>query len=123
MIVRLALGIGLVAVGVVVGVLGAFVQAARFMVGDVSVPWGTVLVLVALLVLVRGAVEAAESRWGGWALFTGWLAATLVFASEMPSGSLVVSSGTRQLVYLMVGVVAAAAAATVPPYARMRRAH
>ena len=107
-------------VGLVVGVIGAFLQAARLLIAGWTLPWGLVVSLVALLVLIRGAVEIAQSRWAGWLLFAGWLAATLAFAAQLPSGALVISAGDRQLAYLIGGVVLGAAAATVPSVSRLR---
>lgn len=112
---RILAAVGMVLVGVVFGALAAFLQALRWFVWGVSVPWGTVLMLLALVVLVRGAVEGMHSRWAGWALYGGWLLATVVFAAETPSGDLVLSGGTRQVVYLFGGVILGAAAATVRP--------
>ena len=115
------LSIGALLVGLLVGTVGAFLQAARSLVLGVPIPWGTALVLIALIVLVRGAVEVAGNRWAGWSLFAGWLTATVVFASQMPWGALVISGGSRQMAYLVVGVILGAAAATVPPLSTLRR--
>ena len=119
--VRGFLAVAALAVGLLVGTLGAFLQASRMFVAGFAVPWGTVLVLLCLVVLVRGAVELADSRWAGWSLFAGWLAATVLFASPMPWGALVISAGGRQMAYLFGGVVLGAAAATVPSWASLRR--
>jgi len=119
-VLRGAVVAGALAVGVVVGVVGAFVQAQRALVGPVSVPWGLVLTWLVLLVLVRGAAWAAGSRWGSWALVVGWLAATVALTAESPSGDIAISGGTRQLVYLLGGVVLASAAATLPLPRRSR---
>jgi len=108
-------------IGLLVGTLGAFLQASRSMVAGVAIPWGTVLVLIALVVLIRGAIEVADSRWAGWALFAGWLGATVLFASPMPWGALVISAGNRQMAYLIGGVILGAMAATIPSLARLRR--
>ncbi len=110
------------AVGLLVGVIGAFLQAVRTVVAGVTIPWGTALMLIVLLLIVRGAVEVAGSRWAGWAAFAGWIVATVVFASEMPWGALVISAGGRQMTYLLGGVILASAAATVPPLDRLRQA-
>lgn len=110
------------AIGLLVGVIGAFLQAARTVVAGITIPWGTALMLVVLLLVVRGAVEAARSRWAGWAAFAGWIVATVVFALEMPWGALVISAGGRQMAYLLGGVILASAAATVPPLDRLRQA-
>ncbi len=105
-------------VGLLVGLIGAFVQAERFIVsvpwGLLVVPWGMVLVIVVLVIAIRGATWLVMSRWGGMVLFLGWLLATIVMAGESPSGDLALSGGGRQWVYLLGGVVLAAAASTFP---------
>ncbi len=106
-------GLGLL-VGAVIGLLGAFVQAQRLTLGDVTVPWGFVLVWVVLIVAVRAAAWAIGSRWGAWAVAVGWLGMTVAMSAESPSGDLAISGGTRQLVYLLGGVVLVSAAATIP---------
>lgn len=90
--------------------------------GGFTLPWGLVVALVALLVLVRAGIELTRSRWGGWIVLLAWIAATVAFAAELPSGDLVISAGGRQMVYLLGGVIIGAAAATVPPMERLRRA-
>lgn len=113
--------LGCVIAGLIIGVAGAFLQGARLIVGGVMIPWGLVLALVALLVLVRAGIEVTRSRWGGWIVLLVWIAATVAFAAELPSGDLVISAGGRQMVYLFGGVIIGAAAATVPPVDRLRR--
>ena len=108
--------------GLAIGIAGAFLQGARFLVGGFTLPWGLVVALVALLVLVRAGIELTRSRGGGWIVLLAWIAATVAFAAELPSGDLVISAGGRQMVYLLGGVIIGAAAATVPPMERLRRA-
>jgi hypothetical protein len=114
--------VGCVLAGAVIGISGAFLQGARAIVGGVALPWGLVVALVALLVLVRAGVEVTRSRWGGWLVLLTWIALTVAFAAELPSGDLVISAGGRQMAYLLGGVIVGAAAATVPPIDRLRRA-
>lgn len=113
--------LGCLVAGLVIGIAGAFLQGARLIVGGVMIPWGLVLALLALLVLVRAGIEVTRSRWGGWIVLLVWIAATVAFAAELPSGDLVISAGGRQMVYLFGGVIIGAAAATVPPVDRLRR--
>ena len=113
--------LGCLMAGLVIGIAGAFLQGARFLVGGATVPWGLVLALVALLVLVRAGIEVTRSRWGGWIVLLAWIATTVAFAAELPSGDLVISAGGRQMAYLLGGVIVGAAAATVPPVDRLRR--
>ena len=108
--------------GLAIGIAGAFLQGSRLLVGGVTLPWGLVVALIALLVLVRAGVELTGSRWGGWIVLLTWIAVTIAFAAELPSGDLVISAGGRQMAYLLGGVIVGAAAATVPPVERLRRA-
>jgi hypothetical protein len=114
--------IGLSVVGLAVGIVGSFVQATRAIVplpsGQVVVPWGMILVLVTVVLVIRGAAWLIGSRAGGWAVFAGWLVATVVMAAESPSGDLAISGGGRQMTYLLGGVILGAAAATFPVLGR-----
>ena len=115
--------IGLFA-GLLVGLLGAFVQAMRYIWdspwGYVVIPWGALLALLVLVLTIRGAAWLAMSRWSGWAAFLGWLAMTIWLSSESPGGSVALSGGGRQLFYLIGGVVIATATATIPVPLRRR---
>lgn len=113
--------VGCLLAGLLIGVAGGFLQGARFLVGAATVPWGLVVALVALLVLVRAGIEVTRSRWGGWIVLLAWIGTTVALAAELPSGDLVISAGGRQMAYLLGGVIVGAAAATVPPVDRLRR--
>lgn len=105
-------------IGFVLGVLGGFVQAARAVIdtpwSTLTLPWGTVLVLVVLVLAIRGGAWWVRSRLGGWLLFAGWITATVLLALETPSGDTAISAGGRQWAYLLIGVVVGAACATFP---------
>jgi hypothetical protein len=107
------------AIGVVIGLSGAFVQAHRFVLlvdgRYVTLPWGVVVVVVVLLLLIRTVGKLTGRRAAPWLLLAGWLATTLYLATESSSGDLAVSSGPRQWGYLFVGVVFGSALATFPP--------
>jgi len=117
--------LGLVVLGLAIGTVGAFVQAARWIVdtpwGIWSIPWGVVLVLITLLVGIRAGTWALRSRWGSWAVLLGWLAATIALSAESPSGDVALSGGSRQMTYLLGGVILGSAAATFPLPAAARR--
>ena len=110
--------LGIFCVGLLVGLIGAFVQADRVIIsapwGLLVVPWGLVFVILVLVIVVRGATWLIESRWGGSVLLLGWGAATIVMAGESPSGDVALSGGGRQWVYLLGGVLLGAAAAIFP---------
>lgn len=106
--------------GLLLGIVGAFLQGARFLIGGVTVPWGLVVAIAALIIVIRAGIELTTSRWGGWLVLLAWIAVTVAFAAELPSGDLVISAGNRQMAYLLGGVIAGAAAATVPAWDRLR---
>jgi hypothetical protein len=108
------------AIGLLVGLAGAFVQASRLIIGTVAIPWGAAFALIVLLLAIRGGVWGFGSRLGGWLVFAGWLLMTVGLATETPSGDLAISAGGRQWVYVLAGVVLGAGAATTPPV-RARR--
>jgi hypothetical protein len=105
-------------VGVAVGLVGAFVQAARWVTawpwGQLVIPWGMALMLLLLLLLIRGGAWLVRTRFGGWAVLAGWLAGTVVMSTESPAGDLALAGGTRQWVYLLGGVVLGSVVATFP---------
>jgi hypothetical protein len=107
--------------GLLLGVIGAFLQGARLIVAGVTLPWGLVVAVVALVIVIRAGIDVTSSRWAGWCVLLAWIAATVAFAAELPSGDLVISAGGRQMAYLLGGVVVGAAAATVPSVDRLRR--
>ena len=101
-------------VGVLLGAVLAFWQAARLTIGPITIPWGLIAAVGVLIVVIRISVRALGSRWAGAAVLAGWLLATMALATRTPwAGDLIISSGTRQLVYLMAGVVAGSAAASL----------
>lgn len=115
--------VGLLA-GLLVGALGAYVQAMRYLWdspwGSVVIPWGTLLSLLVLVLTVRGAAWLAMTRWSGSLAFLGWLAITVYLSSESPGGSVALSGGGRQMFYLIGGVIIATATATIPVPLRRR---
>jgi len=115
---RSLLLVGFVIMGSTIGIAGAFIQAHRsiFSISEfvIVLPWGTALLLVALVTVTRLATLATGTRWAAWLFFTGWLASTVFLAADSPSGDLAISSGARQVVYLFGGIVLGASAATLP---------
>ncbi|MSO27288.1 MAG: hypothetical protein EXQ60_04390 [Candidatus Nanopelagicales bacterium] len=115
---RVLLLAALFVIGLVTGLLGAFVQANRWVTawpwGQLVVPWGVALVLLLLLILIRGGAWLVHSRFGAWTLLAGWLVGTMVMSTQSPSGDLALSGGTRQWIYLLGGIVLGSAVATFP---------
>lgn len=102
------------AVGLFFGFVGAMLQTYVVLVGSTSVPVGALLVLVALVPVARACAWWVGSRWGASAFAVGWLASTLLLATTSGNGDLVITDGTRQLVYLVVGAMVLAAACGFP---------
>mgnify|MGYP006278122745 CR=1 FL=1 len=107
--------------GLLVGVVGAFVQAERLVLERLAsapaIPWGAVLMVLALVVIVRGATWAMGTRWGGWLALAGWITASILLGGDSPSGDLAMvgpSENIRPIAYLLAGVVIGSAAATLP---------
>lgn len=122
------IGVALLAVlaGVLVGSIGAFVQATRdvWQIGTtvIAVPWGLVVMLILVVCTVRGSALLLGTRGGGWAALAGWLGATVLFAVDSPSGDVAISAGGRQVLYVIGGTILGAATSTFPVGPRLRRA-
>ncbi|HSN07131.1 MAG TPA: DUF6113 family protein [Candidatus Angelobacter sp.] len=92
--------VALVLGGVVLGLVGAVFAAARTTVRGTTVPWGLVLVLLALLTCVRGAAWLLGSRRGAALVGLGWVLPTLAFATANPGGDVLLPDELRTYVYL-----------------------
>jgi hypothetical protein len=106
------LAVGLV--GLLLGFAGAAGQWWTVEVAGVDLPVGAVLGLVTAALVVRAAAWWVGSRAGAIAGSVGWLAATLALGTTSPSGDLILSSGTRQVAYLVVGSMVLAACCGFP---------
>ena len=100
--------------GLFLGMVGALVQSYVVYVGDTALPIGMVLVLLALLPIARACAWWTGSRWGATAFTAGWLSATLVMSTTTSGGDLVLTSGTRQMAYLVLGTMLLSAASGYP---------
>lgn len=116
MIARILGFVGVLAIGLVIGVVGGFVQSMRWVtpLAGLALPWGAVLATATALLAVRAAVWLLRRRSAGWVTLTGWVVGTLVVATRSPSGDLALSAGTRQWAYVLAVVVLGAAASTFP---------
>ena len=104
----------LLVLGVFLGMVGALVQTGTTSLGSLTLPTGTLLVLATLVPLARAGAWWMDSRWGAIALSLGWLAATLLMGTTTSGGDLVISSGTRQVAYLVGGTILLSAACGYP---------
>ena len=86
--------------GVLLGLLGSVVSAARIVVGSVTLPWGLVLVVLTLAVAVRAVVWSTGDRWAAGLLLGGWFAASAVLLLVSPGGDVILPDVPRTYVYL-----------------------
>ena len=104
----------LLVLGLFFGFTGAMIQTHTLVVGSVRLPTGAVLVLVATVLVARAGAWWQGSRLGAVTFSVGWLAATLMMGSETGAGDLILTSGTRQMAYLIGGTILLAAACGYP---------
>ena len=104
----------LLVLGLFLGFAGALIQTHTVTVGSVQLPTGAVLVVVSTVLVARAGAWWQGSRLGAVTFSIGWLAATLIMGSETAAGDLILSSGTRQMGYLIGGTMLLAAACGYP---------
>lgn len=86
--------------GVLLGLVGSVVSAARVQVGSVTVPWGLVLAALTLGVAVRAVVWSSRTRLQGGVLLAGWVVATSVVLLVSPGDDVLLPGIPRSYVYL-----------------------
>lgn len=106
--------------GLLLGLVGGFLQAVDVTIGSLSVPIWAVVVLAAMVVTTRAITTVYGSRKPAFSWFLGWMVATLLLALTLPGGDQVISDGAVQMFYLFGGVVIGSAVASLP--AQMRPA-
>jgi hypothetical protein len=106
--------LGALVAGAFLGALGAVIVAARVVVRGVTVPWGLVLMLVAVGVIARGAAWMLGSRRGAAAVGLGWIIPTVLLASTGRGGDVLMPDVPRTYVYLIGGLVLVLLAALLP---------
>ena len=87
--------LGGLGVGLLIGLLGAFVQAHRsiliFSDRYLVIPWGVLIVLGVFIASIRGVALASSSRAAAWLVLAGWIIVTIFLASETAGGDIAVS--------------------------------
>jgi hypothetical protein len=86
--------------GVLLGLVGSVVSAARFQIGSVTVPWGLVLAALTLAIAVRAVVWSSATRLPAAVLFGGWVVATGAVLLISPGGDVLLPDVARTYVYL-----------------------
>lgn len=107
--------LGLAAMGAVVGIVGAFVQAISLSLGDVRLPIGAVVAVAVIAVAARAGAVLARSRAGAIAVAIGW-ALPVLWMSAFPTseGDVILASTTSALLYVYGGVLLISFAAVLP---------
>ena len=100
--------------GLFLGFVGAMVQTFTPPVAGMRLPIGMALALVAAVLVARACAWWSGSRLGAITFSIGWVAATLIMGTESAGGDLVLSSGTRQMAYLILGTIALSACCGYP---------
>lgn len=103
-----------VVLGLFLGFVGGMVQTLTVAVAGTWLPVGTVLVLCAIVPVSRACAWWVGSRAGAASFAVAWLVATLMLGTTTPGGDLVLTSGTRQMAYLILGSMALAACSGFP---------
>ena len=98
---RLLVLVVLVALGILLGLVGAAVLALEATIGSVTVPWGLVLAVLGVACTVRGAAWFVGSRRGGVAVLLGWLLPTFALSAVNPGGDVVLTDEPRTYAYLL----------------------
>jgi hypothetical protein len=107
--------LGLAAIGAVVGIVGAFVQAIYLSLGDVRLPIGAVVAVAVIAVAARAGAVFTHSRAGAIAVAIGW-ALPVLWMSAFPTseGDVILASTTSALIFVYGGVLAATFAVVLP---------
>jgi hypothetical protein len=100
--------------GLMLGLVGSVVVAGRTTVGTVTLPWGLVLMLTAVVVLVRAIVWQSGTRATGLALMGGWFAATSAVLVYAPGSDVLLPDLTRSWVYVVGATILGLGAALWP---------
>jgi hypothetical protein len=104
----------LLVLGLLLGFAGAMIQTHTVTIGSVRLPTGAVLTVVAIVLVARAGAWWQGSRLGAITFSVGWVAATLMMGSESSAGDLILSSGTRQMGYLIAGTILLSAVCGYP---------
>ncbi|WP_432054091.1 DUF6113 family protein [Streptomyces sp. bgisy022] len=105
---RIAAHLGLFALGAVVALAGALVQAGWF-------PAGLLLALAGEAGLCLGASRAVRSRGGGVAAAAGWTLAVVLLTTSRPEGDFLFAAGSGSYLFLLGGIAVAVICATLGP--------
>jgi hypothetical protein len=81
-------------------------------------------VLVAIVMnaaVCAGLRLVARHTWVAWLPLASWLAVALLFGSPRPEGDLIITGSTAGLLFIVLGIISAAAGVTLPEVFRRSR--
>lgn len=87
--------------GGTLGLAGAFVQAGRTSIAEVTLPWGVALAAFAVVLTGRAVSVRAQRRSAGLIFALTWLAVTLMTAIPTRSGDLVLQQTPSAMTYVI----------------------
>jgi uncharacterized membrane protein YgdD (TMEM256/DUF423 family) len=96
--------------GVLLGLVGSVVSAARLQVGSITVPWGAVLAALTLAVALRAVVWSSGTRLPAIVMLAGWFLATGAVLLISPGGDVLLPDVPRTYLYLGAAFVLGLAA-------------
>jgi len=97
------IGLGLV-VGFLTGIAGLVVSRHEVFVAGVTWPWGLVVTLLAVPVVLTG-VGRVGSQGGAWAAAAGWFLPVALLVLVHPGGDQIPGQDTTGLAYLVLGLI------------------
>jgi hypothetical protein len=110
-VVRIGSGLG---VGLVTGIAGVVVCRHEVFVARVAWPWGLVLTLLAVPLVLTG-VGRLGSQVAAWAAAVGWFLPVALLALVHPGGDQIPGQDTTGLAYLILGLIVVVAAVLMAP--------
>ena len=103
---RVAVHLGLFALGAVIGAAGSLVQAGLF-------PGGLLLALAGAAGLFLGGARASGGRGGAVAPAAGWMISVILLTTSRPEGDFLFAAGAGSYLFLLGGMAVAVMCATL----------
>ena len=105
--------IGSLFLGVLVSIIGGFLQAGTFQF-FVTIPWGYILYLVIFIYSIRYLRANLNSRIFIISYAIGWLIIALLMSTKLRAGDLVLTNNLLAITYLLSSVIILGAMSTLP---------
>ncbi len=104
---------GSLVLGVLVSIIGGFLQAATFQF-FIRIPWGYILYLIILIYSIRYLRSITNSRIFVISYAIGWLVIALLMSTKLKAGDLVLTNNLLAITYLLSSVIILGAMSTLP---------